>query len=110
MMTTRSVIDFQDPTRPYPAPRPAEVAESGGISFTLEGMTHQYLSQILQPGRGETKRSARLKFWESAGARSTKMLARMKLREGGPSPMVKGREPLECDRRADYWPLCRGVQ
>jgi transcriptional regulator of acetoin/glycerol metabolism len=57
MMATPNVIDFQD--LPAYLRKPAEVVESGEF-LTLEGMTHQYLSQVLRQVGG--KQSARLKF------------------------------------------------
>jgi len=88
MMATRNVIDFQD--LPAYLRKPAEVAESGEF-LTLEGMTHQYVSQVLRQVGGNKARAAEI-LGISRGT-IYEMLARMKLREDGPSPLAKVASP-----------------
>jgi len=88
MMATRNVIDFQD--LPAYLRKPAEVAESGDF-LTLEGMTHQYVSQVLRQVGGNKARAAEI-LGISRGT-IYEMLARMKLREDGPSPLAKVASP-----------------
>jgi DNA-binding NtrC family response regulator len=88
MMATRNVIDFQDlPVylrKPSEAPEPTEFV-------TLEAMTQQYLSQVLQQVGGNKARAAEI-LGVSRGT-IYEMLARIKLREERPSPLAKVANP-----------------
>jgi DNA-binding NtrC family response regulator len=84
MMATRSVIDFQD--LPVYLRNPSEVPEPTEF-LTLEAMTQQYLSQVLQQVGGNKARAAEI-LGVSRGT-IYEMLARIKLREEGPSPLAK---------------------
>jgi len=90
MMTARNVIDFQD--LPAYLRQPSEMSEQTEF-VTLEAMTHQYLAQVLQQVGGNKARAAEI-LGISRGT-IYEMLARMKLREGGPSPMAKVASPGE---------------
>jgi DNA-binding NtrC family response regulator len=88
MMATRNVIDFQD--LPVYLRKPSEVPEPTEF-LTLEAMTQQYLSQVLQQVGGNKARAAEI-LGVSRGT-IYEMLARMKLREEGPSPLAKVASP-----------------
>jgi two-component system response regulator HydG len=88
MMATRSVIDFQD--LPSYLRKPSEVAEATEFR-TMEAMTHQYLSQVLQQVGGNKARAAEI-LGISRGT-IYDMLARMKLREGGGPQLAKVANP-----------------
>jgi DNA-binding NtrC family response regulator len=88
MMATRNVIDFQD--LPVYLRKPSEVPEPTDF-LTLEAMTQQYLSQVLQQVGGNKARAAEI-LGVSRGT-IYEMLARIKLREEGPSPLVKVASP-----------------
>lgn len=88
MMATRSVIDFQD--LPVYLRKPSEVPEPTEF-LTLEAMTRQYLLQVLQQVGGNKARAAEI-LGVSRGT-IYEMLARIKLREDGPSPLVKVASP-----------------
>jgi|SRR5450432_71618 len=87
MMATRSVIDFQD--LPFYLRKPSEVAEATEFR-TMEAMTHQYLSQVLQQVGGNKARAAEI-LGISRGT-VYEMLARMK-REGGGPQLAKVANP-----------------
>jgi DNA-binding NtrC family response regulator len=84
MMATRNVIDFQD--LPVYLRKPSETPEPTEF-LTLEAMTQQYLSQVLQQVGGNKARAAEI-LGISRGT-IYEMLARIKLREAGPSPLAK---------------------
>jgi DNA-binding NtrC family response regulator len=88
MMATRSVIDFQD--LPAYLRQPSEVAESSEF-LTLEAMTFQYLSQVLQQVAGNKARAAEI----LGVGRGTiyEMLARMKLQGERSSSLAKVASP-----------------
>jgi DNA-binding NtrC family response regulator len=88
MMATRNVIDFQD--LPAYLRKPSEVNEQTEFP-TLEVMSHQYLSQVLQQVGGNKARAAEI-LGISRGT-IYEMLARMKLRGGGESPLAKVASP-----------------
>ncbi len=88
MMATHSAIDFQD--LPVYLRKPSEVPEPTEF-LTLEAMTQQYLSQVLQQVGGNKARAAEI-LGVSRGT-IYEMLARIKLREEGPSPLVKVASP-----------------
>jgi len=84
MMATRNVIDFQD--LPVYLRKPSETPEPT-VFLTLEAMTQQYLSQVLQQVGGNKARAAEI-LGISRGT-IYEMLARIKLREEGPSSLAK---------------------
>jgi DNA-binding NtrC family response regulator len=88
MMATRNVIDFQD--LPVYLRKPSEVPEPTEF-LTLEAMTQQYLSQVLQQVGGNKARAAEI-LGVSRGT-IYEMLARIKLREERPSPLAKVANP-----------------
>jgi DNA-binding NtrC family response regulator len=88
MMATRNVIDFQD--LPVYLRKPSEVPEPTEF-LTLEAMTQQYLLQVLQQVGGNKARAAEI-LGVSRGT-IYEMLARIKLREEGPSSLAKVASP-----------------
>jgi DNA-binding protein Fis len=88
MMAARNVIDFQD--LPIYLRKASKVTEQGAF-LTLEAMSEQYLSQVLQQVGGNKARAAEI-LGISRGT-IYEMLSRTKLREGGPSPLAKVANP-----------------